>query len=44
MTRRIGFKGQWFHDRSLKKKQLEEIERPNEHTFNDCALAERTQR
>ena len=29
MTRRIGFCCQWFHhDRSLKKKQLEEIERP----------------
>ena len=29
MTRRIGFCCQWFHhDRTLKKKQLEEIERP----------------
>ena len=29
MIRRIGFCCQWFHhDRTLKKKQLEEIERP----------------
>ena len=44
MTRRIDSRSMVPHDRSLKKKQLEEIERPNEHTFNDCALAERTQR
>ena len=35
MTRRIGFCCQWFlHDRTLKKKQLEEIERANNQEDN----------